>query len=75
MKAVKKRQSSAVTEIAITKNQQKKEALKELIEKVSLQVSTWDKMLNSNTDIKKTKKAFTKLESEIKIFSKKLHKF
>ena len=75
MKAVKKRQSSAVTAIAITKNQQKKEALKELIEKVSLQVSTWDKMLNSNTDIKKTKKAFTKLESEIKIFSKKLHKF
>ena len=75
MKAVKKRQSSAVTAIAITKNQQKKEALKELIEKVSVQVSTWDKMLNSNTDIKKTKKAFTKLESEIKIFSKKLHKF
>lgn len=75
IKAVKKRQSSAVTAIAITKNQQKKEALKELIEKVSLQVSTWDKMLNSNTDIKKTKKAFTKLESEIKIFSKKLHKF
>ena len=65
--------SIPITAITISRSQQKKLALKELIEKVSGQVSSWDKMLNSNTDIPKTKKAFTKLESELKSFSKKLN--
>ena len=73
LKEVKKRQAAVGTAITISRSQQKKLALKELIEKVSGQVSTWDKMLNSNTDIPKTKKAFTKLESELKSFSKKLN--
>lgn len=73
LKEVKKRQAAVGTAITISRSQQKKLALKELIEKVSGQVSSWDKMLNSNTDIPKTKKAFTKLESELKSFSKKLN--
>ena len=69
---VKKRQTAATTTITISKSQQKKLALKELIEKVTGQVSTFEKLLNNNTDIPKTKTAFTELESKVNEFSNKL---
>ena len=71
-KQMQKTLSTAGTAIAVHKGKQKKLALKELIEKVSGQVNTFDRFLNSNTDIKEAKKAFKKLESEINTFSKKL---
>ncbi len=71
---VQKSLTGSLTANEVSKNQKKKLALKELIEKVSNSVNTFNKLLNSHTDVKAAKKAFTKLESEIKTFGNKLNK-